>query len=325
MRRLASLATLTALAITACSGEAGPTLDWEPAHTSTHWWMSVTATAPDDQWVVGGTTTDGAVLRFDGTTATEVETGLDVGLLNWVHRFDSGEFVVVGNEGAVIRSEDGTTWTADDRPTDQDLWGVWGSAPNDVWAVGGDAADGEPTVLHDTGDGFQPVVLPDLQRPGVRVIFKVWGSGSDDVYFVGQNGVVLHWNGSGFEELFVGIGEDLIGVWGTSPDRVAVVGGRRNAQAALWDGSEWRTIDLARFSGLNGVWLDGDTVYIVGNDGVTGTIDFVSGAPSIVSIDTPVALHAISGTSEGLTAVGGDFSTGETGPFLGQVVTTDRG
>ena len=90
MRRL-TIALL--LVVTACGGgEESPsaTTTWEAAHTSTQWWMSVAATSAADQWIVGGTTTDGAILRFDGTAVTEVEHGADVGLLNWVHRFDDG-------------------------------------------------------------------------------------------------------------------------------------------------------------------------------------------------------------------------------------------
>ena len=42
------------------------------------------------------------------------------------------------------------------------------------------------------------------------------------------------------------------------------------------------------------------------------------------SVDTPVSLHAVTGTAGTLTAVGGDFSTGADGPFLGQVLTAER-
>jgi hypothetical protein len=66
--------------------------------------------------------------------------------------------------------------------------------------------------------------------------------------------------------------------------------------------------------------MDGDVVYIVGNDGTVGKIDFPTGEVSLASIDTPVSLHSGTGAGGGLTVVGGDFSTGDQGPFLGQVV-----
>jgi len=320
--RAAAGSLALALTLVACGGGTEQSA-WEPLQTTTHWWMSATVDA-ESGWIVGGTTTDGAILRLSGDTTTEVDHGTDVGLLNWVHRFDDGELVVVGNDGAVLRSPDGESWSREQAPTDQDLWGVWGSSPSDIWAVGGSTDDGVPTILRDSGSGFEAVEVPDLQRPGVGVFFKVWGSGPGDVYIVGQHGAVLHWDGSHLEELLVGVGQDLIGVWGTGPDQVAVVGGRGNAQAALWNGAEWTTVDLARHSGLNGVWFDDSTVHVVGNDGVVGTIDFETGEATIQVVDTPVALHAVNGSSDRLVAVGGDFTTGPDGPFLGQVWKADR-
>ena len=52
--------------------------------------------------------------------------------------------------------------------------------------------------------------------------------------------------------------------------------------------------------------------------------DVTSGTVSIEGIDTPVAIHAVTGTASTLTAVGGDFATGPAGPFLGQVLVATR-
>ncbi len=313
-RRSIPLSLTLLLLLTSCSTGQGAGTEWSTVHTSADWWMSVSAPSPTEQWIVGGTPDGGRILRYDGATVTEVDHGAEVGLLNWVHGFDSGELIVVGQAGAVLRN-DGAGWRFEPAPTDQDLWGVWGSATTDVWAVGGDA-----TVLHDTGSGFEPVPLPDMERSGVRIFFKVWGSSADDVYIVGQRGAVLHWNGNALEELDVGVTEDLIGIWGTGPDRIVTVGGRRQGAAALWDGDTWRALELDVFPGLNGVWMDSDVVHIVGNDGAAGEIDFSTGEVSKFTIDTPVSLHSVTGVGGSLTAVGGDFSTGDQGPFLGQVV-----
>jgi hypothetical protein len=328
MRRAFASIIVLALAVTACGGGdtdvAASRIEWSTAHTSTHWWMSVAAISATDQWIVGGTTTEGAIRRFDGTTVTEVDHGADVGLLNWIHHFGDGSLVVVGNDGAVVRSANGSAWNSEGPVTDQDLWGVWGASPDDVWAVGGDADGGTATVLRDTGSGFEPVAIPDLERPGVDVFFKVWGSSADDVYIVGQNGAVLRWDGTALEELFVGVSQDLIGVWGDGPDQVVVVGGRRNGAAAVWDGTGWSNPDLGRFPGLNGVWVSDGTAWVVGDNGAAGTIDLGTFEPSISLVDTPVSIHAVNGTASTLTSVGGDFSTGPEGPFLGQVLTAAR-
>ena len=322
--RAARALVVVALLLGSCGGGDAGAGTWEIAHTSTHWWMSAHAASPSEQWIVGGTADAGSILRFDGTSVTQLDHGQDVPLLNWVHGVPGGELVAVGNDGTVLRSPDGASWSRDDPVTDQDLWGVWGSAPDDLWAVGGDPAGGTATVLRDVGDGFGTVVVPELERPGVDVFFKVWGSGPDDVYVVGQNGAVLHWNGAVLEELHVGVGADLIGVWGTGPDRVVVVGGRTNGEAAVWDGESWETADLAGFPGLNGVWLDGGMAHVVGDRGATGTIVLETLEASLTLVDVPISIHAIAGTPTSLTAVGGDFTTGDQGPFLGQVLTAER-
>lgn len=325
MRRGLGLGLVAVLVLGACGTEAAePESDWQVAHTSTQWWMSVYAPTPNDQLIVGGTTDRGAMLRFDGTEVTEVDLGTEVGLLNWIHGFDDGSLITVGTGGAVLRSSDGTTWTSAGPGLGHDLWGVWGASPDDVWAVGADISGDAPVVLRDTGAGFVPVPIPDLQRPAVEAFFKVWGSSADDVYIVGQGGAVLHWDGSTLTELLVGVSRDLIGVWGEGPDRVVLVGGRRNGAAAVWDGSSWSNPDLGRYPGLNGVWVSGDTAWVVGDNGAAGTLDLASGAISIEMLDIPIALHAVAGSPSTLTAVGGDFATGPDGPFLGQILTTDR-
>jgi hypothetical protein len=283
--------------------------------------MDVYAPAADNRWIVGGTPDEGKIVHYDGSGFRVVDHGADVGLLNWVHGFASGELIVVGNDGAALRG-DGTTWSQVSVPTGKDLWGVWGAAPSDVWAVGGNAGEeGEPTVLRDTGSGFEAVAIPTLERPDVWAFFKVWGSGADDVYIVGQNGAVLHWDGETLVELHVGVSEDLIDVWGTGPDRVAVIGGRKNGAGALWDGTKWRVLDLAHFPGLNGVWFRRDVVHVVGNNGTGGTIGFATGEATRVHIDTPAYIHAIYGSPDGtLTSVGGNFVAGKRGPFKGEVL-----
>ena len=320
-----SVLLLIAAGCSSDSQEPGPAAEspfgWKTVYSSGDWWMNVYAPASNDRWIVGGTPDEGKIVHYDGIDFAIIDHGTDVELLNWIHGFETGELIAVGNGGAVVRGG-GTTWAQVGVPTTQDLWGVWGANPSDIWVVGGDAeAGGVPVVLHDTGGGFEAVTIPSLERPGVRAFFKVWGSRPDDVYIVGQNGAVLHWDGERLLELHVGVGKDLISVWGTGPDQVAVIGGRTNGAGAVWDGTQWRVLDLGRFPGLNGVWLRGDSVHVVGNNNTGGVVSFTTGEATRVSIDTTVYLHAINGSPDGaLTAVGGNFFAGEREPFHGEVL-----
>jgi hypothetical protein len=67
-------------------------------------------------------------------------TAHDTGLsqgLRWVHGFDSGELFVVGDGGAISMHSDGVWTPMDSGSPGATFWGVWGSAPDDVYAVGG--------------------------------------------------------------------------------------------------------------------------------------------------------------------------------------------
>lgn len=318
MRRIGGL--VLAFALAACSPGA-PDVDavpeWSRVHSSADWWMSVAVVSAEDRWIVGGTADEGRILHYDGSTIQPIDHGAEVQMLNWVHAFDAPDLIAVGNGGGVLIG-DGFTWGQVDVATDADLWGAWGASSSDVWVVGGGEAG--PVILRDTGDGFEPMDLPPLDE-SVKVLFKVWGSGPDDVFIVGQAGTILHWDGTALEQMEVDLEQDLIGIWGTGPDRVAVVGGRISGAIALWDGESWRTLQPEGMPGLNGVWLRDDSVHVAGVAGSAAVVDFESGRlGESYFLETIVFLHAIAGTPDGvITTVGGDFSTGLGGPFLGQV------
>jgi hypothetical protein len=52
----------------------------------------------------------------------------------------------------------------------------------------------------------------------------VWGSSSSDVFVVGNEGTILHYNGSAWGPMTSGITTDLYGVWGSSSSDVFAVG-----------------------------------------------------------------------------------------------------
>ncbi|MDP6944888.1 MAG: hypothetical protein QF464_12120, partial [Myxococcota bacterium] len=265
------------------------------------WFMNVHATAIDDRYAVGGTLTDGAMLHFDGESWSSVDLGVDIPLLNWIHGDGTGRYVAVGNGGTALHF-DGAVWTLVETPTEQKLWGVWGSTMDDLWAVGGDAFasdDLRAVILRWDGTSWTEMDAPDPLAVGdLYAWFKVWGSSASDVYIVGQRGAVLHWDGDALTELDVGVDDDLIAVWGTGPDRVAVVGGRNNGVAARWNGTDWVSATLAPMPGLNGIWMrEPDRIHVGGNLGSISILDFDSLAVvQEVFLDSDLDVHALHGS-----------------------------
>lgn len=292
-----------------CGGGGGG--GWEPAFDAepVGWLMNVGGSGPDDLYAVGGSAERGVVMHWDGAEWSEVGLGVDVPLLNWVHAFGPDDVLAVGNGGTVLHF-DGTGWSLQETPVENDLWGVWGASPDDVWAVGGRGRmEGQQTLLRWDGSTWREVPVPDLERPNVYAFFKVWGTGPDDVWIVGQRGAVLHWDGSALTEHLVGASQDLIALWGTGPDDVVVVGGRSNGVVSLWDGEDWRTESLAPLPGLNGVWMrEPGLAHVAGINGTIAELDLETLEHERAEVDTRLDFHAIYGDGEKLTAVGGSLA-----------------
>ena len=293
---------------------------WEQAFdaSTTGWLLNVWGPSADDLYVVGGNPTAGLVMHFDGTAWSQLTLGHDVPLLNWTTGFGPNDITIVGNGGTVLHY-DGTSWELQPTGTDQDLWGVWGASANDLWAVGGKGLmEGQATVLHFDGSTWQAATLPTLARPHVYAFYKVWGSSADDLWVVGQRGAVLHYDGSAWSEEGVGSTDDLVSVWGTGPNHVAIVGGRSNGMISTFDGTSWNTSSLTPLAGLNGVWMRNDhAVHVVGLDGTTAVVDFDSHRYEEILPDTAETFHSIFGDDSGrVTAVGGNLES-PGGPWRG--------
>lgn len=303
--------------------------EWGPAFdaATVGWLLSVWGPSGDDLYAVGGTPDAAAVMHYDGTSWTAKDLGLQAPLLNWVYGFSATDITAVGAQGTILHY-DGTQWSTQTTTATEDLWGVWGAAPDDLWAVGGRGREaGQQTILHYDGQAWTKIKTPELSRPNVFAFFKVWGSAANDVYVVGQRGAVLHYDGQAWTELLVGTSEDLISVWGTSKDNVVIVGGRNNGQIAVWNGQQWRQESLAPLPGLNGVWLRNSNVaHVVGADGVLATVDlatltYVDQTP--LEVNPILDFHAVFGDSQGkLTTVGGSFRFVD-GPYEGVAYTRD--
>ena len=320
MRVVKQQAIALALSLAACGGGAGASPDWKTAPNleAQGWLISTTANPRGDTWLtVGGTPERGMVLRETAPDVWTPEVIPDVPLLNWSIVLDDGSAFAVGTRGTVLHF-DGAHWSLQTAPTSQDLWGIWGATADDVWAVGGNGqADTQATLLHYDGQSWRAAPFPALARPNVWAFYKVWGANANDVYVVGQRGAVLHFDGAAWSELGVGIGEDLIAVWGVGPDRIAVVGGRTSGVIATFDGARWNTAQLAPLPGLNGVWMsDRDHVYVAGIDGALADVDFTTLAVEPHYQATDRIFHALHGAAGRLLAVGGNLGA-TAAPYLG--------
>ncbi len=294
--------------------------DWEePLDAADIGWM-MSSWGPGDGrlWLVGGKLTQGRIFLRDSGGWNEVDFGLSVQLLNWVHGTSGRDIFAGGNNGTILHW-DGSSWSSQPTPSTDPVWGLWAVASDDVWAVGGNVNSSKPPFIwHWDGQSWSVSPIPALVRPGVHALFKVWGSGPEDVWAVGQNGVILHWNGSVWSETGAGISQDLIGIWGTGPDNIVAVGGRGTAELARYNGTSWSKAPASALPGLNGVWMRRpDVAHGVGVAGTVVRIDPATLAMTVDPAETSLDLHGVFGDAQGqLVALGANFLIPEHGVVL---------
>ena len=137
-----------------------------------------------------------------GTVATTIDIGVTAlapGVAQWrlsrtgftdatllgVWDDGAGTTWAVGQQGAIMRSVNGSAWEIVPSGVTISLLGVWGSSPTDIWAAG-EAG----TILHYNGATWQKVA----GSPNVTLL-EIWGLAANDVYALGDQGIVLHWDG----------------------------------------------------------------------------------------------------------------------------------
>lgn len=317
----------------ACGDDSGTgdlDLEWRSAFDAeaadSGWLLSTWGNSDDRRYAVGGESDRGVLLAFDGSDWAESDIP-DVPLLNWVFGFGQDDVWAVGNGGNILHF-DGDDWTSETSPTTEDLWGVWGAEPDDLWAVGGSGRpDAEAVLLRYDGSDWSEVEVPEVEDAGVRALFKVWGSGAENVFVVGQSGLLLQYDGDAWQQHDLGVGEDLIAVWGTGPDDVTVVGGRASGVVGHYDGDEWRSELLIGTPGINGVWMGSEGLaHLAVAGGRIGVLEVAElDEPELLNQETSLDFHGIYGTSGKLTAVGGNFNILPGNQQLGIALERDLG
>jgi hypothetical protein len=104
----------------------------------------------------------------------------------------------------------------------------------DFWIVGGNA--------YHSVDG---VHAEDL-RPAID-IKSCWGTSSNDMFFVGNGGLIYHYDGTKFSEMISGTTKNINSIWGTSDNNIWAAGFNPNTAESVvshYDGLMWTSIDV---------------------------------------------------------------------------------
>ncbi len=286
-------------------------------------------------WVVGGAGGRGRALEWKGDAWTDHETGIDQRLW-WVHGFQGGPVIVVG-EGGVAGRFEGSQWTP--TPTDavgSILYGVWGATPDDLWAVGGPWSRA-PTGVTPEGDivlrwkddawsRFPIPVLDGKPASAQKFLFKVWGTSADQAIIVGSSGLALHWDGASWRQEPTGdTASPLFTVSGRAADDAYAIGGFNDMRVIHWDGATWSPLPPAAFSPAltQGIFAgEPGAVYVGGISGYFAQL--VGSSWTEPEPLTAAGFHAVWIDGDGeFWAAGGDIMSDD--PSTGVLVTTRTG
>ncbi len=164
------------------------------------------------------------------------------------------------------------------------VWGIWDltrEVPEQgVYIVG----SGGKVLMY---DGVQYL---DLNAPTDQTLTSVWGTSTTDVWAVGFDGLVLHYNGQGWEDRSPPL-EVFFAEEETVPTGDAAVAARRN----LW-----------------GVWANGpvgttEMLYAVGDQGLV--LQFTNGQWTGISSGVEENLNDVWGVNNDQIFIAGDFGT----------------
>jgi DNA-binding beta-propeller fold protein YncE len=98
-------------------------------------------------------------------------------------------------------------------------------------------------------------------------LWDIWGTSGDDIFAVGEDGAIIHYNGSAWRTMKTNSASQLRGVWGSSSSNVYAVGS--NGTILHYNGRTWRLAygGYKPFSYID-VWgSSASDVFVVGDQG----------------------------------------------------------
>ncbi len=197
------------------------------------------------------------VLHYDGEKWDNVNIAAQ-GLLDAIWGSSDSDIFIAGDRG-IIFHYDGETWTQMESNTGESLRSLWGTGPANVFAAG------KSVIVHWDGNTWKPMDVPDVGY------YDIWGFSEDDIFAVGNNGVIIRYNGNNWTMMESGTTMLCDEVWGYGNKYLYVVG--ESGTILFFDGEKW-SMDQEPYENFTGVWAApsgpgvDESVFVVGKNGV---------------------------------------------------------
>lgn len=203
----------------------------------------------------------------------------------------------------VQRDAEAANWSRMDSGTDRQLWGLWHDREADrLYACGEEGTvlcldrgkwERLPPVgelgIHDLARAPDGGLLAVGQLGEIHhfdghgwtrqfdlhmdiTLLSIWSDGAGSLFAAGDEGLVLTWNGSGWERMPSGTKSALYGLWGVDAQHLLAVGDF--GLVLRWNGQRWDEFNAGTEHFLFDAWGRGlDDIYIVGLSGTIGHFD----------------------------------------------------
>lgn len=185
----------------------------------------------NDVWAVGGGDpglNHGFIFHYDGTQWSQVfKTQTLNSMLTGIWGSSEKDVWAAGLNGTLVHY-DGTQWTLVDSRVPFDLFGIWGTGPNNIWMVGGGLQSGgqqasaTTNMLHYDGKNWQ------ISFSNANIgLAGIWGINDNDIWAVGGQ-TMIHYNGVGWNQINTNSQVPntvyFRKLWGTSSTDIWIVG-----------------------------------------------------------------------------------------------------
>jgi hypothetical protein len=232
---------------------------WNGSTWTEHNRVSLTALwvrASDDVWAAGS-----HVAHWNGTDWTTVDVGVDPASYHDILVFGDNDIWLAGGESigsgpGLLVHYDGSSWNRIDVAfADKPIPALWGTSSTDLWVLSGSGAhhfDG------DTFTQFYDYISGDtVPNPNLGGLAAIAGRSQNDVWAVGEEGIILQFNGTQWRNVDERITATGIAAGVDSDGRLWVSGDEEVWRSGL-DG--WTRIELNPEGdsplSINAYWLD---------------------------------------------------------------------
>ena len=220
------------------------------------WWLPLTSGSTEhlravwaaDASKVWAVGDNGTILSSSDGATWSAQTSGSTQHLRGIWGSSASSLWAVGDNGTILRSTDGTNWSAQNSGSIQPLRAIWGSSAGSVWAVGDNG-----TILRSTNGSTWSTVASG----STKSLRAIHGSDANNIYCVGADGVILKYNGTSWSAQASGVSTQLNSVFAVNSTNIwaAGLGGViRKGTGSAWSGQTSGTT-----SDLTGLWAGSTT------------------------------------------------------------------